>query len=145
MKLKRMRDLARELGIPRETFQRWIERDPDLAVWVPGGRGGGSWWVKLDKLAGREGITLEDAYMLGSTRWIKAVELAALSGIPRKTIANWCRDRPGFAKRIGRVWYVDLEDLGASREDVETLRGKIRGLRRGISSQSDTQEDEDED
>lgn len=118
-----MRELAKELGIPKETFQRWIEKDPSLAVYIPGGPGNGSWWIKLDKLEGRAGITLQDAYTLGSRPWMKATLLAKKSGISRRTIAHWCRTRPGFGKRLGRIWYVDLEEFGANPEQIAKLLG----------------------
>jgi len=120
MRMMRMGELAAKLGIPRRTFQDWIDRDPDLGIFIDD-RYGGTWWIKLDKLAGRQGIDLTAAYMLGSSRWIKAVTLAELAGISRHTMRNWCRNRPGFAKRIGRIFYVDLEEFGASFDDVENL------------------------
>ncbi len=125
MKLMKMRELADKLGIPISTFQKWVERDSSLGVFIHD-RFGGSWWIKLDKLAGRHGITLVDAYMLGSSRWIKAVVLAELTGISRRTMSHWCRTRPGFAKRIGRIYYVDLQELGASFDDVEGLFDRLR-------------------
>ena len=124
MKLRRMRDLARDLGIPRRTFQSWIEKDPSLAVWVPDSIGG-AYWVKLDTLAERTGISLTESYTLGASRWIQATVLAELAGISRRTVAWWCRNRPGFAKRLGRIYYVDLESLGASRGDLEALRKRL--------------------
>ncbi len=125
MRLMKMGELAAKLGIPRRTFQGWIEREPGLGVFI-NDRNGGSWWVKLDKLAGRQGITLTDALMLGSRRWVAAVDLAILAGISKRTMSHWCRTRPGFAKRIGQVYYVDLEELGASFDDVEELFQQLR-------------------
>lgn len=120
-----MRELAERLSIPRETFQKWIEKNPDLAVYKPGGVGGGSWWVKVDMLASCEGLTPVDAYLLDQRRWVKAVDLAAVSGTSRRTIAHWCKNRPRFGVRIGRLWYVDLEQLGMSEEQMESILKKI--------------------
>lgn len=94
----------------------WCEKDPDLAF-----KKGREWWIRLDMLAGRPGITLIDAYMLGSSRWILATKIARMSGIPTKTVNNWCRSRPGFAKRIGTDWYIDLEQMGATQDEVLSL------------------------
>lgn len=138
MKLIRMRDLCAQLGIPIRTFQKWAEEDPELTILIKGGRGGRSHWVKLDRLVGRQGISLTEAYLLGSSRWMKAVDLAARAGISRKTVANWCRHRPGFAKRIGRIYYVDLEQFGASPDDVESLFQRSRPGNSGQNEQ-DTQ------
>lgn len=119
-----MSELCRELGIPRRTFQRWVEKDPSIAVWSLEGRGGGGWWIKLDKLEKRLGSLLE-AYLLGTKRWVKATTLADESGIPRRTLVRWCRDRPGFGKRIGHMYYVDLQEFGASPEQIEALLGRL--------------------
>jgi hypothetical protein len=122
MRLVRMRELAAKLGIPIRTFQSWVEADPSLSVLRKGpGKTGKVHWIKLDHFAGRHGIDLTDAYMLGSSKWLKAVTLAELSGISRRTIAHWCRDRPKFAKRIGRIYYIDLEQLGAGPEDIQEI------------------------
>jgi hypothetical protein len=126
MRLKRLRDLSDELGIPVSTIQKWVERDPELSVYKAGGPGGGSHWIKLDRLASRHGMSLVEAYMLGSSRWIKAVLLAEQAKIPRKTMANWCRNRPGFAKRLGRIYYIDLEAFGADPEAVKAFLQRMR-------------------
>ena len=118
MKLIKMRVLAARLGIPVRTFQDWIKLDPSLGVFIKD-RHNGSWWIKVEKLAGRHGIGLIDSYMLGEHRWIKAVDAAKIMGVSRHTMRNWCNTRPGFAKRIGRVFYIDLHDLGADPESVE--------------------------
>lgn len=122
-----MRELAKELGIPIATFQKWVEKDPTLGVYVDD-RSGGSWWIKLDKFATRHGMTLQDAYLLGSRRWVRAVDLAAVSGIPRRSLARRCRDRPGFGKRLGRVYYIDLEEFGASEEQLEKLQQRLHQM-----------------
>lgn len=125
MKLKRAVDLARELGIPRRTVTDWCIRDPTLGVYIKGGAGGGSWWIKVEKLIGRHGIGPVDAYMLGSSHWMKAVDLAKLAGWKRRRVAKWCRDRPSFAKRIGRIYYIDLEALGMDTDTAITLLGNL--------------------
>lgn len=137
MRLMRLRELSESLGIPVATIQKWVERDPALSILKHGGPGGRSHWIKLDRLANKHGMTLIDAYMLGSTRWIKAVVLAEQAGISRKTMANWCRDRPGFAKRLGRIYYIDLEAFGADPEAVKQFIGKLRA---GGSGQTATEE-----
>ena len=137
MKLVKMRELARRLGIHIQTFQKWVQKDPDLAVWR-NDRYGGSWWIKVEKFVGRQGIGLIDAYTLGDRRWIKAVDAAKIMGVSRHTMRNWCNNRPGFAKRLGRVFYIDLEDLGAAPDEVEKFF-------EGNSSQSAAEEEESSD
>lgn len=126
MKLVRMRELSRKLGIPRETFQRWIELDPSLAVWREGGIGGGSWWFKLDKLAEKAGLSLVDAYMLVEARWVKAVDLAAFTGTSRRTLAWWCKNRPRFGIRLGRNWYVDIDQMGWPEDQIDKVLEALR-------------------
>lgn len=126
MRLIKLADLSERLGIPRRTLNDWVKDDPALAVWVPRkvcARGfySGEYWIRLDRLAGRPGIDSIDALLLGEARWMKAVDLAALSGISRRTLSYWCRTRAGFGRRIGRNWYVDLEQFGAQSADVESL------------------------
>lgn len=127
MRLIKVVDLCERLGIPRRTVNDWIQKDPTIAVWVPAkprARRGvytGEHWIRLDRLAGRPGIDSVDALLLGEARWMKAVDLAAMSGIPRRTLSYWCRTRAGFGKRIGRNWYVDLEQFGAQSTEVESL------------------------
>lgn len=134
-----MRELARRLGVPIRTFNKWAQDDPELTVLLRGKRTKLTRWVKLERLAGRHGITLVDAYMLGSSRWIKATTLATLAGIPRRTMAYWCRTRPGFARRIAHMYYIDLEQFGASIDDVEALHKK---LNLGNPGNDENEEDE---
>lgn len=120
-----MAELCKRLGIPRTTFNDWIKRDPKLAVKKPG-RPRGVWWVKLDRLAGRHGIDLIEALMLGeSGRWIKAVDIAKTIGWSRKRIQLWCRNNPKFAKRLGKIYYIDLETWGVSQEDIIKIQCRL--------------------
>lgn len=125
MRLVRMSELCAQLGVPRRTFIDWIKRDPSIATWIPGGRGGGAYWVRLDKLAGRHGIGQIDAHLLPLSKWIRASELARLAGVSRWTVQAWCRKRPGFAKRIGRNYWVDLSNFGASDEQIAQVLGGL--------------------
>lgn len=130
MKLVRMAELCSRLGIPRRTFNLWVQKDPDLAVFIANNTkvgGGGAWWIKIETLAERSGLSLVQAYRLATSRWVKAVDLAKFSKISRRTVASWCRNRPGFACRLGRVWYVDLEQLGANEEQIQELQLRISG------------------
>lgn len=129
MKVMKARELARQLGIPRRTMTKWCQDDPSLAF-----KDGRVWMIRLDALAGRPGIDLVTAYTLPTARWIKATALAERAGISRKTVGNWCRDRPGFAKRIGADWYLDLDQLGADEEQIAKL----------LSGQTSQKEDEEE-
>lgn len=126
MRLERMSELCRQLGIPRRTFQDWVKSDPELAVWREGGVGGGSYWIRIDRLAEKLGSI--EAYTLRGQRWIRASRLAKAFGISRFTMLNWCQGRPGFAKRIGRNYYVDLEQFGATAEQVDELLGRLNGV-----------------
>ncbi len=123
-----MREFAERLGIPLRTVKRWIAEDPELSELRPrpGDIGGLERWIRLDALANRPGFDLMEAYLLGIHRWIKAATLARLAGISRHTMRDWCNNRPGFAKRIGRIFYVDLQDFGADFDDVEDLFSRLR-------------------
>lgn len=134
-----MRELARKLGIPRETFQKWIEKDPSLAVLRDGGKGGPTWWFKLDKLAEKAGLDLVDAYMLVQARWVKAVDLALLTGTSRRTIAYWCKTRQRFGIRLGRNWYVDVDQLGWPDDQVEQIIEKAKQLGNQGSTETEGQ------
>lgn len=81
----------------------------------------GIYYIRLEELAKRPGFDLVTALLSPHGKWIKAIELARRSGIPRRTMASWCRNRPNFAKRIGRIWYVDLELLGATEEQLDSI------------------------
>lgn len=117
MRLIKGTELARRLGLPRRTVVDWIHRDPSLAVMKDG-----VYWIKLEKLADKPGMDLVSALTLPDHRWIKAVDLALISGVSRRTVAYWCKTRPQFARRLGRLWYVDLELLGATEEQIDALR-----------------------
>lgn len=120
-----MAELCDRLGIPRRTFNSWVEKDPHLAVYRENhsGRenGGGSYWVKIDRLVDKYGLDPVVAHTLETSRWMKATTFAGISGVPRRTIAYWCRTRPNLGRRIGRHWYIDLEALGATDEQIEAL------------------------
>ena len=121
-----MADLCEQLGIPRRTFNQWVQDRPEIAV-VRNGRGGPEYWIKVEKL----GLDLVDAHSLLGARWVRAAHLAKVSGISRWTIQNWCRERPGFGKRIGRSYWVDLDQLGVSEQEIERLLGELVKFRRG--------------
>lgn len=126
MRMERMSVLCRQLDIPRKTFNDWIAAEPELAVRKAGPRGVPCWWVRLDRLAQMHGMSLIDAYLLPGSRWMRASRLAAELGISRKTMNNWCRARPGFARRIGRNYYVDLDHIGVSSSQVDALAERMR-------------------
>lgn len=67
-------------------------------------------------------MDLITAFMLHhEQRWVPATAFARISKISRKTIANWCKDQRKFAKRLGRIWYIDLDQLGLTEEQIETI------------------------
>ena len=127
MRLIRIRDFCKQLGIPRRTVNSWVQRDRSLAKWVTykgkSARGiyTGEYWLRLDQLAKKPGFDEVTAFLLPGTRWIKAVDLARLARIPRITVAVWCRKRPGFAKRLGRIWYVDARNFDLTPEQLQKL------------------------
>ncbi len=73
----------------------------------------GDYYIQLDKLADSLGIDLVTAFMLPTQRWTKAVVLAKRAGISRRTVSSWCRNRARFAIRIGKLWYVNLNEWEA--------------------------------
>lgn len=119
MRVVKAADLARNLGISRRTVADWCKKRPDLAI-----KRAGSYWIRLDALANSQGLDLVQAFMLAHTKqhWIKAIDIAKNSNIPRRTIAHWCKTRPHLAKRIGRNWYIAIEDLDAHPRDAQVLR-----------------------
>ncbi len=113
--------LASTLGIPARTMRHWVSLDPALAI-----RKEGVYWIDLERLAARGGLSLVDAYLLGSKRWVQATLLADLGKIPRRTVAGWCKSRNRFAVRLGATWYVDLEGLGVDIDDIDALVGPVK-------------------
>lgn len=120
MRLIKATKLARLLGISRRTVAKWYQTDPALVV-----RKGRDYYVKLDQLALKPGFDLVAALTIESACWIKAVDFAAAANHPRKSVANWCKGRSRFAKRIGRIWYVDLAEMDLTEEQIATLKSKI--------------------
>ena len=105
-------ELARLTGIPRTTLLGIAVREPHLTT-----RRGRTTYFVLSKLAEKPGMgVIETLTLADGPRWVKLVDLAQISGIPRRTLATWAKTRPNFACRIGRIWYVRLETLGASPE-----------------------------
>ncbi len=91
-------------------------KDPELAY-----KKNGIYYIRLTVLSTRPGFDLISALMITTQTWVKAVDAAQLSGLPRRTLASWCLTRPRFANRIGRVWYVNVEALGADEDELEFL------------------------
>jgi hypothetical protein len=117
MKAVKAIELARTLGISRRTMSGWCRADPALAY-----KKEGVYWIRLERLAQKPGLDIVSVLTGTQNRWIKAIDLARWAGIPRETVAYWCRKRPRFAKRIGRLWYVSLDELGCTSEQAEALR-----------------------
>lgn len=117
MKPVKATDLARSLKISRRTVSDWCRRDPTLAF-----KKGRDYYIRLERLAEKPGMDIVLAITATKQPWVKAIDLARWAEIPRRTVAYWCRTRPRFAKRIGRTWYISVEELGASPEQAETLR-----------------------
>ncbi len=118
-------ELAKQLGLARQTIWDICENDSRLAF-----KRNGSYYIRISELAKKPGFDLVGAILSPHGKWIKAVELAKKYGVPRRTMSNWCLTRPNFAKRIGRIWYVDLELLGATESQVDELES-FRPVRRG--------------
>lgn len=85
-------------------MRRMCAKDPTLAI-----KRDGVYYIALEKIADRPGFDLVAALMLPTSKWVKAVDVARKAGISRKTVSNWCRTRQRFAKRLGRIWYIDME------------------------------------
>lgn len=119
MKFIKATVLARTLGISRRTVSDWCRRDPSLAF----RREGRDYYIRVEQLAKRPGMDIISALLLENDgKWMKAVDLARLAGVPRRTVAHWCATRPWFARRIGRNWYLSREVLGATPEQAEFLQ-----------------------
>jgi len=88
----------------------------------------GAWYVSIDELAKCDGIGgLTGALLLMNgppRKWQEAVPLVTGAlGVSSRTVEEWCQNRQGFAKRLGDVWYIDLEEMKenwTNEEDCET-------------------------
>ncbi len=109
-------ELAKKLGMSRYTMQDICQRDKKLAF-----KRNGVYYIRISELAKRPGYDLVRALMVTSSRCIKATTLAKISGISRRTVVGWCLSRPNFACRIGKTWYVDLDGLNASEEQIDAI------------------------
>ncbi len=115
-------DLARQLGISVRSMCYICKNDPTLAF-----KRNRTYFIRLSELAKRPGFDLVDALLVPHGVWIKAIALAKMAGISRRTMSSWCKTRPHFAKRISNIWYVDLKQLGATDEQIEMIKsGKIK-------------------
>lgn len=112
--------LAEKLRISRRTVAGWCAADPKLAI-----RKGRSYYIKVEQLARRPGLDLVSVLTLGNSDWVRAVHLAKVSRISRKTICNWIQKKPRFAKRIGRIWYIDLAEWELGDEARALLRKRL--------------------
>lgn len=111
-------DLSKNTGISRHTIKCWCKRDPELAV-----KKKGHWWLRLDRLAEKSGLDPARLFVLTQRRWIKATDFTrGKYRLPRRTVAYWCLKRPNFAIRLGRVWYVCLDEIASTYEESEALR-----------------------
>lgn len=116
-RLMRIAELARLTGISRRTLLDVAHREPDLVTVRDN-----TLYFVIDKLASKPGMGIIATLTLADgQRWMKVVDLAKISGIPRRTLAMWAKERPNFACRIGKIWYVRLETLGASPEQQKFL------------------------
>jgi len=140
MRTIRATELARQLGISRRTMSDICKNDPGLAF-----KRNRAYYIRLTELAKRPGFDIIDALLAPHGSWIKAVKLAKMAGIPRKTMSTWCRTRPNFAKRIWRIWYVDLEQIGANEDQIKMLRNgnNVSNLGQITSDDSKGQNPED--
>jgi hypothetical protein len=108
--------LAKKLGMPRRTMAWICKNDPELAY-----KKGRIYYIRVSVLATKPGFDIISALLSPHCKWIKARELARISGIPVRTMGAWCKTRPNFARRISNVWYVDLEQLGATPAQIKLL------------------------
>ncbi len=122
MKTIRATILAKQLGISRFTMACICRRDTKLAF-----KRNGIYYIRITELAKLPGFNLIDALLVPHGNWVKAIDLARLSGISRRTMTSWCKTRHNFAKRIARVWYVDLDQLDATESQIETLKQCVLG------------------
>lgn len=117
MKVIKATELARTLGMSRYTMRDICRNDPKLAF-----KRGRDYWVRISELAKRPGMDIIEAILApNSGKWVKAVDLAKMAGLPRRTIAYWCKNRPHFARRIGRLWYLSTDVLGVTPDQAEFL------------------------
>lgn len=138
----RATELAKILGISRHTVQDWCHRDASLAIKIKG-----VYHVRVEKLAERPGMDLVRAYLLVKTeqKWVSLAALSKLTGVSRRTLAAWAKNRPCFATRIGRNWYVSLETLTNDPEQLEILERRMGDLSHKPPFVGDLSRNEEED
>ncbi len=120
MRLIKATQLARMLGISTRSVAKWCKEDPNLAFLK-----GRQYYIKLDELARRPGFDLVAALTLENACWVRAVDYAAAAGRPRRNVAHLCKTKPRFAKRIGRIWYIDLVEEGLSADQIAVIKSLI--------------------
>lgn len=117
MKVIKATELARTLGMSRFTIRDICRNDSKLAF-----KKGRDYWIRISELAKRPGMDIIEAVLTpNSGKWVKAVDLAKMANLPRRTVAYWCATRPHFARRIGRLWYLSTDVLGVTPEQAEFL------------------------
>lgn len=90
-------ELAKRLGVSRNTITNWIEEFPDFRNAIEEGRGGAR--VAPGPKTGYSPNYCDEARracMLGATN----EELAGLLGVTRATVHNWTEEFPDFKKAI---------------------------------------------
>lgn len=117
MKYIKASKLAKALGISRYTVRTWCQQQPNLAR-----KRGRDWYISIKELARRDGLDPVKVLTLTQEKWVKAVALAEKAEISRRTIAHWCKTRPDFALRIGRIWYIHPGELGATPDQIDIIK-----------------------
>ena len=113
--------LAKSLGLSRYTMRDICRRDTKLSF-----KKGRVYYIKIEELAKRPGFSLVDAILASSGRWVKAIELARAGNIPERTIRSWCAEHPHLAVQLASMWLINLDNLGASEEQIADLVGRTR-------------------
>lgn len=113
--------LAKALGVSRFTVRDWCRKQPDMVV-----KKGRDNYIKLEILMGKPDVDEVELLLLlnddnAARRYIKLVELARIARLPRRTLAYWCMHRPGFGFRCGRNWFVNLQAIGMTEEQIDDL------------------------
>jgi len=108
--------LAELLGIPTSTVRRWCKNDPELAE-----KRGGAYYVRLHALATRPGFDTQSAALIADAKWIRVKQLESAPDQTPATVRYLRETKQRFAKRIGWVWYTDVNEWGADELQVFAL------------------------
>ena len=65
----------------------------------------------MSKLADRRARQAQEATLTIPPGYVTITQTHTTTGIPRTTLQDWARRKRVDTRRVGRIWYVKLEDV----------------------------------